>query len=369
MFGVTPRLYRAPGRVNIIGEHTDYNEGLVMPVGLDLACWVAAASRHDRTITAHSINVNETASAQIDAISTTGTWFDYVAGVAAAGRELGTVSGANLLIDSQVPGGAGLSSSAALEVATALALLDLEGASVDRTTIAQLCQRAENEFVGAAVGIMDHYTAVHARAGSALLLDCRGLNHRFIPLPAEVRIVACNSMVKHSIAAGEYNRRRADCRAAVSRLSQRHPTLSSLRDVELPQLEESRAELGDLLFRRARHIVTENARVMQAADALEHGNLTQLGTLMADSHRSLRADYEVSSRELDLLVELATGAPGVFAARMTGGGFGGCTVNLVHADAVDEFRTSVASGYQAATGIRPDIFVSASADGGGRVDA
>jgi galactokinase len=261
-----------------------------------------------------------------------------------------------------VPAGAGLSSSAALEVACALALLHLSGVQLDSTTIARACQRAENEIAGAAVGIMDQYTAAHARAGHALLLDCRALEHRHVPLPPEVRIVACNSMVRHSIAGGEYNERRAECAQAVAVLKRLHPGIATLRDADLAQVEAARAELGDVPHRRARHIVTENRRVLSAAAALEARDLERLGPLMAESHRSLRDDFEVSVRELDELVAAASTVPGVIGTRLTGGGFGGCTVNLVHESAIVAFRRVVTERYHAATGLMPDVYVSGPGD-------
>lgn len=369
LFGGTPRVFRAPGRVNLIGEHTDYNDGFVMPVAIDLSCWVAAAPRDDRRIVVHSANADETATIDIDAAPVrTGAWPDYIAGVSSMLRPHGA-HGATLLVQSEVPAGAGLSSSAALEVAVANALLDISGVSLDTRTIARLCRRAENEVVGAACGIMDQYTALHARTGSALMLDCRSLQHRLIPLPGNLRIVACNSMVRHSNADGDYNTRRAECIAAVARLAEDDPHVRSLRDLDLGLLEEARSRLGDRLFRRARHIVTENARVTDAALALEACDLGALGTLMAQSHRSLRDDFEVSAPELDLLVDAASGSPGVCGARMTGGGFGGCTVNLVHENFVDEFRSAITSRYEAATGVRPEMYVSGPAGAAGVVDA
>ena len=369
LFGGTPRLFRAPGRVNLIGEHTDYNDGFVMPVALDLSCWVAAAPRNDRRIVVHSVNADETATVDIDAAPVRiGAWPDYIAGVSSMLRAHGAAHGASLLVHSEVPPGAGLSSSAALEVAVATALLDLAGVPLDPTTIARLCQRAENEVVGAACGIMDQYTAVHARAGNALMLDCRSLQHRLIPLPATLRIVACNSMVRHSIAGGEYNRRRAECIAAVAKLAEHDPGVTSLRDVDLARVEEARASLGDLLFRRARHIVTENARVILAALALEACDPAALGRLMAESHRSLRDDFEVSAPELNLLVDAARENPGVLGTRMTGGGFGGCTVNLVDEEFVDDFRAHMLTRYEAVTGLKPDIYVSGSAGAAGALE-
>jgi galactokinase len=256
-----------------------------------------------------------------------------------------------------VPLGAGLSSSAAIEVAVASALIDCWGLSMEATDVARLCQRAENEFVGARCGIMDQFIACHARAGHALLLDCRSLESRVVPLPAHVRLVACNTMVRHSIAGGEYNRRRAECEQGVAALAARVPGIRSLRDVDLALLQREGGALPDVIRRRCRHVVTENARVAQAAGALARGDLDALGGLMAGSHRSLREDYEVSCTEIELMVQLASDCAGVFGSRLTGGGFGGCTVNLVDQDAVDEFRLHVSSRYEARTGRRPDIYV------------
>lgn len=369
-FGITPAVYRAPGRVNLIGEHTDYNDGFVMPVALALGCWVAAAPRDDGLLLVHSANLDERV--EVDCtqpLIPSGGWRDYVVGVAAMLQAQGCpLRGATLLIDSQVPVGAGLSSSAALEVAIATALIDIGGFALAPATLAGLCQRAENEFAGAASGIMDQFVACHARAGTALMLDCRSLEYRLLPLPRALRLVACNTMVRHSIAAGEYNRRHAECDEAVARLAAVQPSVRSLRDVDVAVLERGRGVLTNVLFRRARHVVTENERVLLAADALERGELGVLGTLMAESHRSLRDDYEVSCPELDHLVEIAAGMTGVYGARMTGGGFGGCSVNLVHEDAVDEFSQRVPPLYERRWGRAPEIYVAGSADAAGRVD-
>ena len=369
LFGSAPRLFRAPGRVNLIGEHTDYNDGFVMPCALELSCCIAASLRDDRQVVVRSMNAGETRTFAIDApAARTGDWVDYIVGVSQMLRHHGVAAGANLLINSDVPVGGGLSSSAALEVAVATALLDLAEVQLDSTTIAWLCQRAENEVVGAAVGIMDQYAATQAKPGHALVLDCRRLQHRHIPLPSGIRIVACNSMVRHSIADGSYGDRRGECAAAVEKLSGRAPGLSSLRDADLVLLEQARTELGDVLYRRARHVVTENARVIRAAQALDDGDLDALGRLMADSHRSLRDDFEVSIPELDFLVAAAAEQPGVYGARMTGGGFGGCTVNLVREDAVDAFRERIVTRYEASTGLTPAVYISGAAGAAGPID-
>jgi galactokinase len=371
-FDGVPRVYRAPGRVNHIGEHTHYNEGFVLPVALGLSCWVAAAPRHDKRIVVHSEDVGDQFEwdlAEADA-APTHAWSDYVRGVTLMlQRTIGDreVRGASLLVRSDVPIGAGLSSSAAIEVAVAKALVDTSGVPMEPIEIAKLCQRAENEFVGARCGIMDQFIACHARPGHALLLDCRSLESRAVPLPSRVRLVACNTMVRHSIAGGEYNRRRAECEEGVAGLAARMPGVHSLRDVDLAALEREGGGLRDVIRKRCRHVVSENARVLRAAEALDRNDLDAVGAQMADSHRSLRDDYEVSCAELDAMVEIASESAGVHGARMTGGGFGGCTVNLVDRDAVNDFRRHVASRYKAKTGRWPDIYVTEAGGGAERV--
>ncbi|MBI4476948.1 MAG: galactokinase [Acidobacteria bacterium] len=366
LFGETPRTYRAPGRVNLIGEHTDYSEGSVLPAALTLSCWVAGVPRTDGVLVVHSDNFNERITGPAGARA--GGWEDYVRGVALALGAAGhRISGANLLIRGDVPMGAGLGSSAAVEVAVACALLDLSGLEMDRLDVARLCQHAENAFVGARCGIMDQFVAMYARAGTALRLDCRSLEFELVPIPDYVRLVACNSMVRHRLADGEYNRRRAECEAAVARVAPAIPGLRSLRDVDPTWLEAHRGEIPDRLYRRIKHVVTENVRVLEMSDALRREDLGRAGALMAESHRSLRDDYEVSCPELDLMVALADRAPGIIGARMTGGGFGGSTVNLVHEGAVEDFCRYVAQRYETQSGRRPDIHVTMTGDGAGRV--
>jgi galactokinase len=364
------RVYRAPGRVNVIGEHTDYNDGFVLPAALSLATWVAAAPRTDGRLVVHSEHVGESRAWDLHDGDPTPArnWSDYVAGVAVMLRRAGhPIGGATLLAASDVPIGSGLSSSAALEVAAALALLDLAGRELDPTELARVCQRAEIEFVGARVGIMDQFIACRGAAGAALLLDCRSLDFRPVPIAADLRLVACNSMVRHGHAGGEYNRRREQCERGVALLGRHHPGVRSLRDVTLSMLEGHRNELPEVIYRRCRHVITENSRVEATGRALDTGRLDAIGPLLADSHRSLRDDYEVSCPELDLLVELANTVPGVYGARMTGGGFGGCTVNLVHVDAVAGFHDRVSAAYEGRTGRRPEIYVSEAGPGASRV--
>lgn len=371
LFGTSASLYRAPGRVNLIGEHTDYNDGFVLPAAIEFYCSVAAAPRTDRKLVIHSENFNESAEGNLDAISGNAKshWSGYPLGVAwaieASGKRL---KGANLLIRGDVPLGAGLSSSAAIEVATGFALLDQSELPIDLKNLAEACRKAENEFVGAHVGIMDQFVSCHGRASHALLLDCRSLEYNLVKLPPGIQLVICNSMVKHEIGSSQYNVRRAECEQGVRALRDVLPEIRALRDVTLAQLEEHRGLLSAKVYSRCHHVVTENGRVQGAVEAFESGDLRGLGRLMSDSHRSLRDDYEVSAKELDLLVEIALAQPGVIGARMTGGGFGGCTINLVESSAVAAFQQNVAGSYFARTGRKPEIYVSPAADGVHRLE-
>jgi galactokinase len=371
LFGESPRIYQAPGRVNLIGEHTDYNDGFVMPAAIGFHTRAAVAPRPDRKLVIHSENYSEQVEFDLDHLPEKGEghWSDYVVGVVKmlvrSGNKLG---GANLLVDGNVPLGAGLSSSASIEVAVGYALLDLGGPNtIDRTQLALLCQQAENEFVGALCGIMDQFVASHGKRGQALLLDCRSLEYRQLPLPDDVAIAICNTMVKHSIAKGEYNQRRAECEAGVHVLSKHQPQVRALRDVTLEGLEAYGHELPEVVVRRCRHVIGENARVLKAAAALEQGELPAFGSLMLESHRSLRDDFAVSCSELDLMVELAQRVEGVYGTRMTGGGFGGCTIALVQTGCVEAFQRTVREGYEHSTGRKPEIYICAAADGVGRL--
>jgi galactokinase len=273
------------------------------------------------------------------------------------------LKGANIEIESNVPIGSGLSSSAALEVAAGYALLRNSDIEIDRVELAGLCQRAENDFVGMRCGIMDQFISCFGRAGRALMLDCRSLEYRLLPLPENVRLVICNTMVKHELSSSKYNTRRAECEAGVRHFAKSLPRVRALRDVTLYDLQRHGGSLFEAIFKRCRHVITENERVLEAAAALKREDLRALGKLMAESHRSLRDDYEVSCAELDIMVELATQVEGVYGARMTGGGFGGCTINLLESDLVAPFKRSVSRGYEQATGLAPDIYACSTADG------
>jgi galactokinase len=369
-FGRTPRLFRAPGRVNLIGEHTDYNDGFVLPAALELSTTVAIAPRADRGMRVRSLLSRETVTFDLDDADAQPShhWSDYVRGVAIMLERAGhRLRGADLLIASDVPVGSGLSSSAALEVSTGFALLTLAGFAIDRKQLALTCQRAENDFVGMRCGIMDQFVSCHGIAGHALLLDCRSLDYRLVPIAPAVRLLICNSMVHHKLAGSEYNLRRQECERGVALLAPVLPAIRALRDVTLEQLEANRERLPELTWRRCRHVVSENDRVLRAGVALMEGRLDEFGRLMVQSHASMRDDYEISCREIDLLVDLALGCEGVLGSRMTGGGFGGCTVSLVEAGAVERVRERVASEYTKATGLRPEIWVCSPGAGAGAV--
>ncbi len=339
-----------------------------MPCALEFRTQVAVAPRNDEKLVIRSSEFSEEFIFDSRALpeQRTTTWCDYVLGVIVTLQRKGyPIAGANVLVHGEVPIGAGLSSSAAVEVATALAFMDLGGVQLALPKVAELCQAAENMFVGARCGIMDQFVSCLGRANHALLLDCRSLDFRLVPIPADVRIVVCNTMVKHALASGEYNARRAECEEGVHLLSVSYPQIQSLRDVTTEQLEAEKARLPGRIYQRCLHVVSENARTQAGARALEAGELPQFGRLMAESHRSLRDLYEVSCRELDVMVESAQGLPWFWGGRMTGGGFGGCTVNLVAARNAPDFAVKIADRYQKVTGIKPEVYVCAAADGAG----
>jgi galactokinase len=366
LFGMNARVFRAPGRVNLIGEHTDYNDGLVMPAAIGFYTWVAAAGRADRVLQAYSDRFDAKITLSLDDLAGTprGHWSDFIRGVAATLQRAGhRLSGANLFVHGEIPLGAGLSSSASLEVATALALTISFGIALPRLELAKLCQAAEHDYVGTRCGIMDQFVVTFGVSGNTLMLDCRSLDYQLIPVPPNLSVVVCNTMVRHELASGEYNRRRADCETGVKLLAKHLPGIRALRDVSIADLEAYKYVLPGTIYQRCRHVVTENERVFAAATALRSQDADQFGNLMYRSHASLRDDYEVSCKELDLLVDLASSSPGVYGARMTGGGFGGCTVNLVRTECATAFKTNIARTYEEAIGIAPDIYICEPAQG------
>ncbi|HEX8175764.1 MAG TPA: galactokinase [Pyrinomonadaceae bacterium] len=360
--GGEPRLFSAPGRVNLIGEHTDYNDGFVLPMAIDREVVVAAGSNDSRRVRVHSLNADQRAEFDLDnpGPKLRGAWVDYVEGVAQSLMSRGVIlGGADLLLLSDVPSGAGLSSSAALEISTGLALMEVSGAAVDKVELALAGQQAEHVYVGTKCGIMDQLVAACALEGHALLIDCRSLETTQIPLDTSSTVVAiCDTGVKHELASSEYNTRRAECEQGVEILKRVLPGIRALRDVSVEELERHEGMLPEPLRSRCRHVVTENARTLRAADALRASDFEEIGRLMRASHTSLRDDYEVSCMELDVMTEVASSVKGVYGARMTGGGFGGSTVNLVRREALKEFQEAVVDGYNKRTQRTPTIYIS-----------
>lgn len=351
---------RAPGRVNLIGEHTDYNQGFVLPIAIDRAVWLAARARPDRRVAVSSLDFDETAAFDLDNLRRGGpAWSEYVKGVAwSLEREGHRLSGWEGVLAGDVPVGAGLSSSAALELAIARVFASLSALPWEPASIARLAQRAENEWVGVRCGIMDQMVSAAGRRGHALLIDCRSLALETVPLPPSTVIVVMDTATRRGLVESAYNERRAQCEAAALALGRR-----ALRDVSEDELERQASKLTDVHLRRARHVVTEDARTLEAAAAMRQGDAERLGRLMKASHDSLRDDFEVSSPELNTMVACASQEPGCLGARMTGAGFGGSAVALVQAEAAQRFCERVAADYQAATGLQPDLTVTQAADG------
>ena len=365
-FGRAPTVSRAPGRVNLIGEHTDYNDGFVMPAALEFATLTAASQRSDRRLQVYSMIMDETREFDLDSPppGPTSDWSDYILGVAlmleSSGRNL---SGADLIVWSDVPIGAGLSSSAALEVSCAHALLTESGLPFDPIEIALLCQRAENDFVGMRCGVMDQYISCCGVAGHALLIDCRSLEARHVAIGPNLRLLIADSRVRHQHAGGEYNLRREACEEGVRLLSRYLGPIQALRDVTPQQLESKRRKLPELIYRRCRHIVTENARVLEAERALGSGDFVACGRAMNASHLSMRDDFEITCPEVDMLAGLAQTVKGVYGSRMTGGGFGGCTISLLEEWAIEKASQILTDGYRIGMGREVDLYVCTPSDG------
>ncbi len=364
----SPVIYRAPGRVNLIGEHTDYNEGFVCPIALEMACYTAVApSAAPGDLRMYSEDLLKGAEWPVDEIrwaKPRHEWSDYVFGVAQQLTKRGlTIAPKDLLIHSTVPLGAGLSSSAALEISSALALSD-GAALADKMDLVRLGKAAENEFVGMPSGIMDQFISVFGREHVAIKLDCRSLEYEEVRLPDDVLIIAVNTMVKHELGTSAYRQRVAECGQAVEYIRRKHPRVNSLRDATLEMIDQGMPELPR---KRALHVVSENRRVEEFAEACRSGDRKRMGKLFIDSHRSLQHEYEVTCLELDFLVDTATALPGVFGSRMTGGGFGGCTVNLVDPGSADDFRSRVARAYEERFKVVPHMYDCRPSAGAGRV--
>ena len=348
--GAPARTAVAPGRVNLIGEHTDYNDGFVLPMAIGRAAVVVFRPRADRVLRGHSVTFDQTKQLALDGLAAPGgsDWMSYVAGVAWAFAAEGLAApGLDFVLDGDVPVGAGLSSSAAVELATARALAAAGGLDWDPVRMAKIGQRAENGYVGMNCGIMDQFASAACAEGRALLLDCRSLETRPVPVPAGAAVVVMDTGARRELAGSAYNDRRAACERVVAEIARTHGSVRALRDVSREELEAARARIAPADFKRASHVVPENARPVEMAEALEGGNLALAGRLMNDSHFSLRDLYEVSCEELDLVTEIARRQPSCYGARMTGAGFGGCAVALVEATAVDAFSAAVLPAYRA----------------------
>ncbi len=365
-FGVEGCAFAAPARVNLIGEHTDYTGGFVMPMAIGFRTVAVVSPREDGRAVIYSENYAEEATYEIASLrrEPRGHWSDYPAGVLWALQQDGiAVGGFSLSLKGDVPLGAGLSSSASVEVATAMALMAHAGVELPLEKLATMCRRAENEYVGAKSGIMDQFIVAGGVAHRAMMLDCRSLGFELLPLPEEVRVVICNSMVKHAVATGEYGDRRDEVEAGQAVLRRERKGVELLRDATLEDLEACRGKMTPASFARCRHIITENARVIKAREALLAGDLAVFGELMVEAHASFRDDFAASAPEVDKLVEIAVRQQGCFGARITGGGFGGCTVNVVREEAAEGFVAAVRGEYEKATGIIAECFVCEASDG------
>ncbi len=359
-FGAEPPLIvSAPGRVNLIGEHTDYNDGFVMPMAIDRAVWIALRPRNDAYMYVHSLDYGDHAEISLSEMThRPGEWAEYMTGVAWAMQEEGyTLNGWEGVIVGDVPRGAGLSSSAAIELATARALASVAGIEWNPAKMALICQKAENQWVGVNSGIMDQMISAAGEEGSALLIDCRTLDTTPAPLPAGLAVVILDTMTRRGLVDSKYNERRAECERAAA-----HFGVKALRDVTLEQLEAAKAQLEPVVYRRARHVITENARTLDALDAMRANDVPRLGALLNASHESLRDDFEVTHAEdkpdaLDMMVQCARAHAGCIGARMTGGGFGGCAVAVVRAEAVESFTQQVSADYESKTGLTPALYV------------
>lgn len=374
LFGHAPEIIvRAPGRVNLIGEHTDYNDGFVFPAAIDRHVLMAASRRNDPQIRAFSMNFQQASTFALDRIDRVAEgperWSNYLRAVAWALQQEGLpVQGLNCVVQGNVPLGAGLSSSAAMLVAAGLLMTAATGIDVERVRLALITQRAEREFVGVNVGIMDQFISALGQKDHALLIDTRALTCEAVPLPASgVRIVIADTNKKRGLVDSEYNTRRAECEQAVHLLRAYLPGITALRDVDAEALQRHARALPETVLRRARHVVTENARTLESVNALKAGDIARFGALMNASHESLKIDYEVSCSELDAMVDAARSVEGVYGARMTGAGFGGCTVSLVAAEAIETFLQVVPERYRQATGLQATIYVTAAAQGAERL--
>ena len=370
VFGVEPAMYFAPGRVNLIGEHTDYNEGFVLPAAVDKLIVFAVKPNSVGSFRFFAFDLGESFETEEENIAKSDTaWANYLLGVVAQFRKAGlTVTAFDCVFGGNVPLGAGMSSSAAIEVGMAFAINDMFGLGVNRLTMTKFAQMAEHEYAGVNCGIMDQFASMHGKAGHVVRLDCRSLDFEYFPLDTtDYRLVLVNTGVKHELASSEYNKRRAECEAGVKILQKHYSGVRSLRDVTMEMLEAHRSEFGDVVYRRCSYIVEENERLLAGCKALANGDFAAFGQLMFGSHEGLSHKYEVSCAELDQLVAIARTAPGVLGSRMMGGGFGGCTITLIEKSKVADFERAVKSSYKTPDGREPEIYEVVIGDGAGEL--
>jgi galactokinase len=358
-------IVSAPGRVNLIGEHTDYNDGFVLPMAIDKRIAIGGSARDDDLVRLYSLNFEEAEEFSLASLKNENRWTDYVKGVIDELLKAGhPIRGFNAVLEGNIPLGAGLSSSAAIEVATAFFLVHLHTIEMPPEKMAQLCQQAENQFVGMNCGIMDQFISRLGRQGHALYLDCRDLQYQQIPLQIDgFTIVICNSNVKRKLVDSAYNERRAQCEEGVRLLKTKFEEMTALRDVSSVQLEAHASLLPPVVYQRCRHVITENERVRAAVTALRNNNIGRFGDLLNQSHESLRDDYAVSCQELDNLVDIARSVAGTLGSRMTGAGFGGCTISLVKESALETVQATLLEEYIKRLGIQADIYTSKAEDG------
>ena len=358
-FAAKPVVFSSPGRINFLGEHTDYNEGFVLPAAIDKSIYVAISIRTDEQVCLFACDFNETHTTGITGIKPVAAqWPNYILGVVDQLQKNGhTIPGFNLAIDGDIPIGAGLSSSAAVECAVVFALNEILALGLSKMQLVKFAQKAEHVFAGVNCGIMDQFASMFGKKNSAIKLDCRSLQYEYVPIrPGAYKIVLFNTNVKHNLAASAYNERRQQCEAGVALVKKEHPGVNSLRDVDMEMLNKCVKAVDPLVYRRCRYVVQENERLLQACEDLEQGNIKALGEKMYQTHEGLRYDYEVSCRELDFLVDFVKANPGVAGARMLGGGFGGCTINLVQHDVVDELVTAISIAYKQATNLPLTVY-------------
>jgi galactokinase len=367
-YAVAPTvIVRSPGRVNIIGEHTDYNEGFVLPAAIDKAAYVAMSLRNDDEIHLTAADLNETFSTTVSALKPVGdiSWPNYILGAVAQFVKRGAkLPGFNAVLSSDVPMGAGLSSSAAVECATVFALNHLLQTNIDRVTMVGMAQKAEHEYAGVMCGIMDQFASMMGKKDHVIKLDCRSLAYEYVPFKLDgIKIVLLNTNVKHSLASSEYNTRRNECTQAVEWIQAHHPEVTSLRHATIAMLDEHVLPKDELIDKRSRFVVEEIDRLLTGCADLQRGDIAALGKKMFATHDGLSKMYAVSCKELDFLVDFVRNRPEVLGARMMGGGFGGCTINLVKEEAIDALIAAVKPAYEAATGLQLDYYIASIENG------